>query len=411
MRHSRSQLAKLFALTTTLVVLCGCQSTTKPIQYSRSKIVQIPVLVVPEKHTVVPRGSRIVIAGIEGDCTNEVKDALMRRLIDNNDYSVLTRDNLKQIVSETDTVWAGRFDTETSARLGRLLGASLWIVGRVVYCGPSLAAPDIDTGLRVPQGRGPAGGYSILVAMQIIDLETGKVLVSSSSEGHYTPRASSKVDLSKLKKRAAKLVQQEELDTKNGDDDLPLPAEDVQASSQTADLKPAKKKKQKKPLTTVPAIPDQDSDEEPANLKRATSYNILKAAEDMANGFADKFFSRPTWEEVEMWSTPSWQYGDAIGFVKLGHCSAAVRFFEETASSELPKMGQTAAAEYLHNYGVALLCANQQDAAVRKLRAAYRIRNSPATVNMMGLAGKLSEWSLKVAPDEEPEIVQFLGTS
>lgn len=144
-----------------------------------SKPVRIPVLVVPDRAFLVPKDSRIVIADIEGDCAEEVKDALMRRLIDNRDYSVLTRDNLQQLIGEATETWSGKFNTETAARLGELMGASLWIVGRVAYCGQSFSPPDDDE-------EGPI--FSVVAALQIIELQTGKVLVSSSSSGKYRPQ-------------------------------------------------------------------------------------------------------------------------------------------------------------------------------------------------------------------------------
>lgn len=103
-----------------------------------SRIVQIPLVILPKTMETIPKGSRIVIADIEENCVAEAKDAIMRRFIDNDKYNVITRDNLQQILLEGgERNWGGRFNTETTAKLGELLSASIFIVGRVTYCGYS----------------------------------------------------------------------------------------------------------------------------------------------------------------------------------------------------------------------------------------------------------------------------------
>lgn len=377
------------------------------------EIVQIPVLVVPENITAVPKGSRIVIAGLEGDCANSVKDALMKRLIDNQNYSVLTRDNLNQIIGESDLSWAGRFNTETAAKLGRLMGASLWIVGRVAYCGQSFAS-SVD--------RKTDAEFSVIAHLQIIDLSTGQVLVSSSSEGRYIPRDLAEFDLAGAGSSAPP---PDLLDgAGEGDENLEAaggrPAEEPPAGTEQEPGSPSKladfrANLAKRARSLMSHASGQVSDlqklgEKSERKKKVQEYIVMKAAEDMANGFADKFFSRPVWEDVEMWTNPRWTYGDAIRPVKLGHCPAAVKSFEGQAAEELPRMTERETAEYLHNYGVALLCANEVDMAVDKLRASYRIATSPSTLKMLGLAGRISEWSLEVAIESQPEVNRFLST-
>lgn len=61
-------------------------------------------------------------------------------------------------------------------------------------------------------------------------------------------------------------------------------------------------------------------------------------------------------------------------------------------------------AEFLHNYGVALLCANQPGRAIPKLLSAYRVGNDQSTLKMLGLAAKIMDWSLYVDVDMEPEM-------
>lgn len=138
-------------------------------------------------------------------------------------------------------------------------------------------------------------------------------------------------------------------------------------------------------------------------------FTTLRAADDLADEFANRFFARPSWENVEMWTNQRWKYDNAIRMVKLGHCRQAVQHFEGIASWELPYMDEVETAEYLHNYGVALLCTNEIEAARSKLQAAYRIKNNSHTLNMLDLVSKLSEWSLRVAMEKEPEVERLVS--
>ena len=143
-----------------------------------SPLVEIAVLTT-KKHAVdIPSKSRIVVSDITGPCSIELKNALARRLVDNVDYEVLSRDNLDKILIESKSQWAGDFNTQTAVKLGRLLGASLFIVGEIVYCGsPGGHSFDYQQG----------SSFDIFAVLQMIDPETGRVVLSSANEGKYLP--------------------------------------------------------------------------------------------------------------------------------------------------------------------------------------------------------------------------------
>ncbi len=385
------------------------QPTPVPVSAPRlePKLVDIKIIVTPKEETVIPKGSRIVIANISGACADEVKDALMRRLIDNSDYDVLTRDNLHQIIGETNINWEGRFNTETATRLGELLGASLFVVGRVVYCGQ--AATVSAEGETETQ-------YNVLATLQIIDLETGKVLVSSASEGKYTPRPTALLSFG---------APPEQPERARGASGYSPSAAQPQASGSQ---QPAGSGVWTKLGNTLSRSmgggePANGNPAAPAKPRRAVTvrlpdlepetYAKVKAAEDMANGFADKFFSRPAWEEVQMWENVDRQPNGVLHYVQLGDCARAVRLVESAGAQQLEYMQELDVAKYLHNYGVALLCANNPERAMDKLRSAYRIDNNPSTLSMLGLAAKITEWSLDVEVNKEPEVEMLLnrGTS
>ena len=87
-----------------------------------------------------------------------------------------------------------------------------------------------------------------------------------------------------------------------------------------------------------------------------------------------------------MYKNAFWDYGESVWQVKLGQCHTALANLEERASRQVGGMSPPDVAEYLHNYGVVLLCANQPEKAMEKLRSAYRLGNKQATLRMLGLA-------------------------
>lgn len=380
---ARSRFSRLFPFALISCALISCttvQQVPMSLPVPEAELVPISIIVSPTVKKIIPKGSRIVIADIAGECSTEVKDALMRRLIDNSDYDVLTRDNLRQIIGESEITWAGRFNTETAARLGELLGASYFVVGRVAYCGPSA---------NVSSEKGYGSQYNVYAVLQIIDLETGKVIVSSASEGRYTPLPAPDLYPS----RPAKVAQ-------IADGALASPPERKDGPVQAV----------KNFFTpgggNSPAVtrPPKKAEAEP----EPKDYVIIKAAEDMANGFADKFFSRSTWEKVEMWRDRRWKYSESVRYVQLGRCPEARVFLDDIAARELPAMSEPDVAKYLHNYGVVLLCENNSDIAVQKLQSAYRIDYNKTTLRMLGLASKINEWSLRVEVDREPLVGMLL---
>jgi hypothetical protein len=389
---------------------------------SAAEMVKVRVVVAPKISTKIPAGSRIVITNFDGVCALEVQDALMRRLVDNADYDVLTRDYLRQILVESEDSWAGKFDTTTATRLGDLLGASLFVVGRIAYCGPSNGPYAKNT-----------GSYSILAVLQILDLRTGKVLISSADEGVYSPSSArlliAEDHMASSSEDAADALSPPSYDTPAAHGVEPPATSGGKTSAwfkrRMDNLKNLAKEAEDADSTGPEALRfneyledftelagDGQGDNEFNPLSRPVNFAAFKAAEDFANGFADKFFARPAWEDVKMWTSEEWVYGESIHMVKLGHCQEAVDQLQSPATTqELNSMSDLDVARYLHNLGVAFLCGNQLEEAVQKLRSAYRLTYDSATLEMLELAARILEWSLTVEVDEQPEIKMLIERS
>lgn len=399
--------------------LSGCATVQEPtVQTSyiqpipEAELVKVRVVVKPKNDRTLKPDSRIVLTNMAGECATEVRDALMRRLVDNTDYQVVTRDFLDQIMVESEQGWAGKFDSRTAARLGELLSASVFVVGRVAYCGPPDGARARNDGSDI---------YSILAVLQILDVRTGKVLISSSAEGRYVPDSVRLMVSTHEDQVGATVVELEEPPTPpksamgriggalgktwsnlrdgavigartNGSDFQPDAASSAQRSHRQKDEDGDDEDDE-----------DDDDKKKKDKIEVPINYPAFRAAEDLANGFADKFFSRAAWEDVTMWTSPTWSYGKSIRFVKLGHCDKAVELLDGSRA-ELQDMMDVDVANYLHNMGVSLLCDNQRQEAILKLRSAYRITYDPSTLRMIELASRLDEWDLSVEVDRQPEV-------
>lgn len=369
----------------------SCASVPKLIP--DSEIVRLSVLVTPTAKETIPEKTRIVVADIRGrsdqegrdHCADAVKDALMRRLIENANYDVLARDDLNWIYQEMENNWSGRFDTGTAAELGELLGASLFVVGRVGYCGPTTSsAPDRESPVQ----------FSIFASLQIVDLATGRVVVSSAGDGHYVPASRGLGTLLNLPE-SLEQVEEAEADALETEEGFWKRAKNF--FLKMFDWSKEHFKIENQRLASAGGTPEEQR-------KKIEEYEVFRAAEDLANSFADNFFARSVWQTVEMWHEEKWRHSAAVHLVKLGDCPEALELIESSAAEEIDRMNQVEMARYLHNYGVVLLCANQPERAVQKLRSAYRIGYNSTTLQMLGLARKMEEWALQTEEDVEPEI-------
>lgn len=372
---------------------------------AEAELVKVRVVAKPRVERAIPVRSRIVLTDFEGDCAIEVRDALMQRLVDNADYDVVTRSFLDQILAEAEQAYAGDFNTDTAIKIGDLMAASVFVVGRVAYCG----SPD---GRKTPKDG--FSNYNIQAVLQILDIRTGRVLISSSAEGNYFP------DSTQLMLSTAS-TSPTTYDAKAGavTEDQPAPPNGnnkqriqkfgrrLASAIETSFASDDSNHQTHESPQAASAEPQGTSNNSASPKAQATSKTVnfpaLKAAEDLANSFADKFFARPTWEDVLMWTSPRWSYGESIRYVKLGRCDNAVDILVNS-SHELSEMDDADIGNYLHNLGVALICDNKIEPAVTKLRSAHRITYDLATLEMIELASKLTEWSLTVEVDDQPEI-------
>jgi len=353
-----------------------------------------------QRETIPPR-SRIVIAEIAGyngvDCAQEVKDALVRRLLDNSNFEVLSRDDLGLILFEGDEAWGGRFNTATAPKLGELLAASYFVVGRVSFCG---------TSFRKARGGDWEQLFSVYANLQVIDSESGKVVFASASQGTALVPPG-QLELASEKQDIAEAPPEGTTSSYRSGSPLSPNAQAPDGDGRQKRVKRFFSRIAGKVREAKDAAQPQDENQDAKDIPRGDPrdpFLRFRAADNMVNQFADKFLGRPLWEKVTMWQNDRWRYGASPYLVKLGDCPRAVTLLEGSAKLELPQMVPEEVAEYLHNYGVALLCVGKTKMAMKKLRSAYRIRSDDSTLKMQGLAARIEEWSLVVEVDVEAEV-------
>ncbi len=110
----------------------------------------------------------------------DVAEILTARLIATGRFDVVDREHLKTILKEQTLAASGLIDESSAPELGRLLGASALIFGRIqtdhYQEKVSKDKPYKDKKKRTHQRHHRYGTYRFTVAVKIIDVQTGKIL-------------------------------------------------------------------------------------------------------------------------------------------------------------------------------------------------------------------------------------------
>lgn len=342
--------------------------------------VRIPILISPRAERTIPKGSRVAIFGISGEdsqCAQLVEDAIQQELIDNVNYSVVTRAHIGTLIKSQDRNWNGNFDKRTISRVGRLTGASAYIVGIVGHCSnpeaqlqkyisdqqaalaqqggngsseitslPSFVGSLINSiatflGLpaRFPKGRifnlNKAFTLStqVFVSLEVLDTETGKILMSGTFEGAYD---------NQIKPNAGHSIN--------------------------------------------------------------PGLAIYLAAKDAALQFSNKIFSRANIQRITMFGGEDMGLSTSIKYARFGHCERAVHHLNEQFGRTIYDMSEVQLGKFMHNMGAALMCSNRLPDAYEKLLGSYRLIERTETRRLIDLCSQLIDTGLAVSRNDEHEI-------
>lgn len=125
------------------------------------------------------------------DIGKGISDMLVDRLVSSGAYSVIERKALDKIMAEQNFSNSDRADANSAAKLGRLLGANVIIVGSITQFGRD----DKSVGV----GGGAFGGFGskyglggvgkknakavVVLTARLVNVDTGEILASASGKG------------------------------------------------------------------------------------------------------------------------------------------------------------------------------------------------------------------------------------
>lgn len=124
---------------------------------------------------------------------NDIADEITAKLFASGQFDVLDRQNLKRIIEEQKLSISGLVDEKSAAELGKVLGATAFIFGRVTNDNykEDVTKGDVtvskkDSSKHQLISRG--GKYNLTVNLRVIDIETAKILVVRNFSAEFTDR-------------------------------------------------------------------------------------------------------------------------------------------------------------------------------------------------------------------------------
>jgi curli biogenesis system outer membrane secretion channel CsgG len=131
------------------------------------------------------------IFGANQDIGKGIADLLVDKLVNDGTYSVIERKMLDKIVAEQNTSNSDRFDSNSAAKIGKLLGVDAIIVGSITQFGRDDKKTNVGGGaLGGITGRFGVGGVSkseskavVAVTARMINTDTAEILASATGRG------------------------------------------------------------------------------------------------------------------------------------------------------------------------------------------------------------------------------------
>jgi len=132
--------------------------------------------------------------GTNKDVGKGIVDLLVDKLVSDGVFSVIERNALDKIVAEQNFSNSDRADSNSAAKIGRILGVDAIIVGSITQFGRDDKSTNVGGGaLGNVTGRFGIGGVSrsqsnavVQITSRIINTSTGEILVSVTAKGEST---------------------------------------------------------------------------------------------------------------------------------------------------------------------------------------------------------------------------------
>src|SRR4026207_2576249 len=143
------------------------------------------------------RSGNASIFGRDVDIGKGVSDLLVTYLVKDGSYSVIERKALDKILSEQNLSNSDRFDANSAAKIGKLLGVDAMIVGSITQFGndtKNTGARGVGAGL----GKVGLGGFSqkeskaiVGLTARLINIDTAEILGVAEGKGESKRKSTS----------------------------------------------------------------------------------------------------------------------------------------------------------------------------------------------------------------------------
>jgi curli biogenesis system outer membrane secretion channel CsgG len=143
------------------------------------------------------QSSTSALFGTDVDVGKGIADLLITKLVNDGTYSVFERQALDKLMSEQNFSNSNRADPATAARLGKLAGVDVIIIGAVTQFGNETQNKNLGGGLGNWHGFGVGGiGHSsskanVAVNARIVNVDTGEIVAVAEGTGQSSRSSTS----------------------------------------------------------------------------------------------------------------------------------------------------------------------------------------------------------------------------
>ncbi len=261
-------------------------------------------------------------------CARQIESALAQHLADLNQFKVVTRDQIENVIKEQNFNFSGRVNTRTASRLGELIGADILIFGQVQLCVSS--QQDYESIARA--------------------FSQGDVAPNQESKGFLNFLSKTFTAVKPEKLRSFVLAQIQMIDAETG----------------------------KRVFTT--SISGEFVDRTNVFSGEMGHRELVhRAADQLANRFIDDLLARQEERYLGLYIDPAWEFKPGVDWVQLGQCGLAEQYFAGLYPRFKGRMKERDIARLMYNHGVALMCSNRPEEAADRLWASLRLANEKRT--------------------------------
>jgi curli biogenesis system outer membrane secretion channel CsgG len=139
------------------------------------------------------------IFGTDEDIGKGIADLIVEKLVQSGQYSVIERKALDKIMAEQNLSNSDRFDANTAAKIGRLLGVDAMIMGSITQFGRDDKNTGVGGGaLSRVSGRFGVGGVKrteakavVGISARMVNIETAEILNTAKGVGESVRKGTS----------------------------------------------------------------------------------------------------------------------------------------------------------------------------------------------------------------------------